>query len=211
MSETKMNSIAAEGYDLRMSSSNLACRWFKRFIVSAGILLLLTATAKLASGFGNARVLQIYDPFFRIPFRYLLLGAGTVELIVAFVCLIYRPIGLRAILIAWLATNFLVYRFGLLWIGYQKPCGCLGNLTDALHISPKTADFGMKSVLAYLLIGSYATLVWLWKQKQHGSAVSGSKGRIIMSYLEDINKITSFQGVIIFNNCQTLLLFEPLN
>jgi hypothetical protein len=41
----------------------------------------------------------------------------------------------------------------------------LGNLTDALHISPQTGDIAMKIILAYLLIGSYATLFWLWRQR----------------------------------------------
>jgi hypothetical protein len=41
-------------------------------------------------------------------------------------------------------------------VGYRKPYGCLGNLTDALHIPPHTGDVAMKSILAYLLIGSYA-------------------------------------------------------
>jgi hypothetical protein len=67
--------------------------------------------------------------------------------------------------LAWLSTSFLIYRFGLVWAGYHKPCPCLGNLTDALHIPPQTADTAMKIILAYLLIGSYATLFWLWRQK----------------------------------------------
>ena len=32
---------------------------------------------------------------------------------------------------------------------------------DALHIPPQVADMAMKIILAYLLIGSYATLFWL--------------------------------------------------
>ena len=41
----------------------------------------------------------------------------------------------------------------------------MGNLTDALHIPPQTADTAMKIILAYLLIGSYASLFWLWRQR----------------------------------------------
>jgi hypothetical protein len=44
----------------------------------------------------------------------------------------------------------------------------MGSLTDTLHISPVVADNIMKVVLAYLLIGSYVTLFWLWRQ--HGKA-----------------------------------------
>jgi hypothetical protein len=35
-----------------------AIRWF---IISAGMLLIITAAAKIASGFGNARVLGVCD------------------------------------------------------------------------------------------------------------------------------------------------------
>lgn len=36
----------------------------------------------------------------------------------------------------------------------------------ALHISTETPDTAMKIILAYLLIGSYAILFWLWKEKR---------------------------------------------
>ncbi|MGH7977270.1 MAG: hypothetical protein ACREC8_11490, partial [Limisphaerales bacterium] len=68
--------------------------------------------------------------------------------------------------IAWLATNFFIYRLGLIHIGYHKPCSCLGTLTDALHIPAQTADTAMKIILAYLLIGSYTALLWLWRQRR---------------------------------------------
>ena len=64
-------------------------------------------------------------------------------------------------LLAWLATALVMYRIGLKWVGYLKPCSCLGNLTDALNISPQTADMTMKINLAYLLVGSYANLLWI--------------------------------------------------
>jgi len=50
-------------------------------------------------------------------------------------------------------------------MGWHRPCGCLGNLTDLdlLGISPHTADTIMKLVLAYLLVGSY----WLlWRSRR---------------------------------------------
>jgi hypothetical protein len=47
-----------------------------------------------------------------------------------------------------------------------KPGPCPGNLTDALHISPQTDSNLVKIVLGYLLIGSYATLFWVWWQNR---------------------------------------------
>jgi hypothetical protein len=136
------------------------------FIFLSGILILITAAAKVLSGFGSARVLQYDDPIFSISFQSLFLIAGAIELIIAVVCFIGNSFYLRISLIAWFSTCLLLYRFGVIWIGYHKPCPCLGNLTDALHISPQIADMAMKIILAYLLIGSYASLFWLWRQRK---------------------------------------------
>lgn len=138
---------------------------FRGFMVSAGVLLLATAAAKLVSAGGNARILQFPDPVFAIPFRRVFWIVGGLELVIALICLFGKWPRLQAGLVAWLATSFAVYRLALNLSGYHSPCHCLGNLTDALHISPETADNAMKVVLAYLLIGSYATVFWLWRQK----------------------------------------------
>ena len=81
---------------------------------------------------------------------------------IALVCFFSKRQTLALGLVAWMSTNFVVYRLGLWWMDWKKPCNCLGNLTDALHISPQTADNIMKVILAYLLIGSYGLLIWRW-------------------------------------------------
>lgn len=135
----------------------------KHILVSAGAILALTGLAKVWSAFGSARLLNTPDPLLGIPFGHLMLAVGVLELLIASVCLFSHAQKLSLALVAWLATNFVIYRLGLWWIGYHKPCSCLGNLTDALHISPQTADTAMKIILAYLLIGSYGGLFWLWR------------------------------------------------
>jgi hypothetical protein len=136
------------------------------FIHSAGVLIFITAAAKLISSFGSAHILHNLDPILNISFRTVFWIVGILEIIIALICLLGKKTEPQVGLLAWLATSFLVYRLGLFWIGYDKPCSCLGNLTDALHISPRMTDTGMKVVLAYLLIGSYAALFWLWKEKR---------------------------------------------
>jgi len=108
-------------------------------------------------------VLAVADPIVGIPFRWLLLAVGVLELVIAGVCFFSRNQRLATLLVAWLATNFLVYRLGLWWMGWHRPCGCMGSLTNALHLSEKAADNIMKVVLAYLLIGSYGRLLWQWR------------------------------------------------
>jgi hypothetical protein len=50
----------------------------------------------------------------------------------------------------------------------------MGSLTEALHLAPKTSDLIMKIILCYLLVGSYASLLWLWKEKQETRITSPS-------------------------------------
>ncbi len=134
------------------------------FLWVAGSLLLATAAAKFIGSFGGARILDNSDPISGLTFRNEFRLVGAVELAVALVCFLGKGVKLKAGLVAWLATTFVAYRLDLAWIGYREPCACLGNLMASLHISPQTADTAMKIVLAYLLIGSYATLFWLWRQ-----------------------------------------------
>ena len=134
----------------RISREKLT-RWF---ILSAGVILALTGTAKVFGAVGGARALDVQDPILGMPFRYLMAGVGLTELLVAFFCLFTHKRNFSLVAVAWLATNFLFYRLGLWWIGWHRPCGCMGNLTDVLHISAQTADWIMKGLLAYLLAGS---------------------------------------------------------
>ena len=138
------------------------------FCYSAAVVLLLTATAKFISSFGHGTILQTHDPLTGFQFQNLFRIVGSIEVAVAMICIFSKQMWPPAGLVAWLATCFMIYRLGLAWVGYHRPCSCMGNLTDAIHIPPQTADTAMKIVLAYLLIGSYASLFWLWRQ--HGKA-----------------------------------------
>jgi hypothetical protein len=139
---------------------------------SAGALLAIAATAKLISVFGNSKILRTLDPIWGLPYRNVLWGAAVIELGVAgVVCFCIERFRLKAACTAWLATCFLLYRLGLFWIGEHKPCGCLGNLTDALGISVESADWALKAILLYLLIGSYVFLFWT-RLKLNGSQMA---------------------------------------
>lgn len=137
----------------------------KGFILSAGAILVVTGIAKVWSFFGSSKLLAVADPIVGVPFGTLLLAVGLAEMALAVVCFFSQRPLLAVMLVAWLSTNFFVYRLGLSWMGWHKPCNCLGSLTDALHISPQTADNIMKVVLAYLLIGSYGLLIWHWRKR----------------------------------------------
>lgn len=138
------------------------------FLYSAMGVLFVTAAAKIISSFGHATILQTRDPLTGFQFQDLFRIVGVIEIVVALVCIFSKRTWLPVGLVAWLATNFLAYRIGLVAVGYHRPCSCMGNLSDALHIPPQIADAVMKIILAYLLIGSYASLFWLWRQSKKG-------------------------------------------
>jgi hypothetical protein len=150
-------------------------RFHQRFAVSAGIILAITGVGKLLTVTGDANILRVPDPFFGIPFQQLMLLVGLAELLVAGICFLDRWPGLSTLLVAWLASGFLVYRTGIWMIGWKKPCGCLGNLTDVLGITPKTADWIALVLLGYLLAGSYAFLFL----KGGGAASAKNEGRSV--------------------------------
>ena len=121
-------------------------------------LLAITGIAKVWSGLGNSKFLAVVDPIIGIKFGTLMLVVGVAEIVIAGVCFFRKRQTLALGLVAWMSTNFVVYRLGLWWMDWKKPCSCLGNLTDAVHISPQLADNIMKVVLAFLLVGSCGLL-----------------------------------------------------
>ncbi len=138
------------------------------FLYSAAVMLLVTAMAKLISSFGSDRFVERHDPLFQISYRNLFWIVGTLEVGVSLYCFFGKQLVLRTGLVAWLATCFLIYHICMPRVGYHKPCPCLGNLTGAIRVSPQMAEAAMSIILSYLLVGSYATLFWLWRQRRKG-------------------------------------------
>lgn len=141
------------------------------FVLSCGPILALTGLAKLISVFGHSKLLAMDDPIVGIPFRYLMLLVGCIELIVALICLYTKKNKVALASIAWLATSFAGYRLGLWWVGWKQPCTCMGNLTDALLLPPDLVDSAMKGILLYLLLGSYSMLLMMRKARGNEMAV----------------------------------------
>jgi hypothetical protein len=138
-----------------------------------GGALALTGLAKAVSATDSARALDAADPLIGLPFGQLLLLVGLGELVIDFFCVFTDRRRLSLAAVAWLATNFLVYRVGLWLVGWHHPCACMGSLAGMLHLSDQAADNIMKGVLAYLLVGSYGILLWEWWRGRLGSPLVG--------------------------------------
>ena len=146
----------------------------KLFLKLAGTTLALTGLGKALSAIGPARALDQVDPVVGVPFRQLLLLVALAELLVAFFCLFTDKRRFSVLVVAWISTNFLVYRLGLWFIGWHHPCACMGSLAGVLHLSDQAADNIMKGVLAYLLIGSYGILLWEWRRGAKPAPLAGA-------------------------------------
>lgn len=139
-------------------------RFVGLFVYSTGLILVVLAIAKVLMILDAVTISSQADPIFQMSFRSLLCVAALIELAVAGVCFFWQPVAHKISAIAWVGTLFLSYRLGLWWIGYEKPCACLGSLTGALGISPELADMIAKAILAYMLIGIYGLIVALWRR-----------------------------------------------
>jgi hypothetical protein len=140
-------------------------KWSKLFVVSIGVMLLLTGFSKIVAAFGKTNVLSEVDPIFGISFRQLFLFSGALEVLIAEICLLSKRLEICLKLVLWLSLAFLVYRLGLWWMDWKQPCQCLGSLTDSLRISPNLADLIAKCLLAYMLLGDCVAL-WFQRKKQ---------------------------------------------
>lgn len=157
--DTSMTGVQyVDGAAIRLSAT--IKRWVRWFLLSACGILLFAGCAKIASSFGHQKVLNLTDPVFGISFKKLMLSVGILEVIVSAICFSLRSRILSIGLIAWMATGFTFYRLGLHLSGWEKPCPCLGSFTDAIHLSPESADFLVRSLLIYLLVGSYGILLF---------------------------------------------------
>jgi len=131
------------------------------YIKSAGVLLTLTALAKLAAAVSGPHIIGQHDPILGLQYRYEFWVIGLLELSIAFFCLFLRPCRLQYGLLAWLTGCFAVYRIGFWSIGMHF-CPCLGNFSDAIHLSKETANAITLGILVYLLVGSFVGLIVPW-------------------------------------------------
>ena len=115
------------------------------------------------------------DPMLGIPLRYAVLAVGALELTVALICLFGKRVGLQIGWLAWMATNYVVFWIGLLATHYHPQGTCIGGLTDPLHLLRGTSGLVLMAIPFYLLIGSYAALIWLWSQRRLSQPIETAK------------------------------------
>jgi len=135
--------------------------WIQAFVKSAGIILLTAASERLLIAIGSAQYLSLPDAALGIPLRYAILTVGGIELLVALICLFNKRVHLQIAWLSWLATDFVVFRAGLLWMNCHPQATCIGPLTDPLHLARGAWGLILTILSVYVVLGSYLGLVFL--------------------------------------------------
>jgi hypothetical protein len=170
------SSLSDERVSVRSSAAEHLPFWIKLYILSAGGILLGGALIRLVIAAGSAQALALPDPMLGLPLRHAILAAGLMELVVACLCLFGRNTLLQTVWLVWLATTFVVYQIGLVWMHCHPQATCLGSLTDPLRWSRGLPGDFLDLVPYYLVFGSYAALVTpCLRKRKVGQASSLSK------------------------------------
>jgi hypothetical protein len=139
----------------------------RAFVVSAAVVLVLTAAVKLLGATRNAPYLTLPDPLFQlVSSRTMILLAAVVELTVAGLLILRKVDRLKLWLLVWLSSLFLSYRAGLLLVGFSGLCPCLGGPLDWFGVKPTMADAVAKGIIGYLLVFAVGFLLVEWRQKK---------------------------------------------
>lgn len=132
-------------------------RLMENYFYYIAVVLFVTATIKIISAFGSARILTTPDPVFGLTYRWLYACVALIELLVAFAGLFrVTTDATTLILFTWLGGCFLIYHGALYMMNAPEPCGCLGRATDwwpwlGRHYSSVTFSFAITMVVGSFL------------------------------------------------------------
>ena len=140
--------------------SMLLSRWQDAFLRSVVIILAITATFKFLSICGEDGILRVREPLFQfVTVREFLLIGAFVELAAIAGILLLRARSGRLLIVAWLCTIFLIYRFGRAIAGISDPCPCLGTVGAWAGIGSRMLNKITGVLLVYLFGGSLVGLI----------------------------------------------------
>jgi hypothetical protein len=143
-------------------------QWQRAYLNSSAVILLTAATFKVLSLLHQTPFLEQEDSvFFFFTNFQLLCVVILIEVIVAGVILFPNRCRLitKLYLVAWLASLFCIYRFGLLLANDPRPCKCFGNLFGWLGLSDEVMRMIVLGALLYLLVPSVICLTFEYKRR----------------------------------------------
>ena len=144
---------------------------------SSGVLLLLTAAAKLYSSTGSTRILAAQDQLLHVNTRLLMIGVAVLEIEVALYLLMGSNVLLRAVTLFGLSSNFMVYRLGNAWLGI-KYCPCLGTVGQRLPLTQAHLNLVLTGLVLYWFVGSSYILWRAWAAHQDAEVAALTAARL---------------------------------
>jgi hypothetical protein len=138
------------------------------FAYSVAVIIFIAALTILLAAFGNNGALDQPDPLLFLKNRIVFFLAAAFEIILSAFLLVGKDNWLKLILVAWVATTFLAYQLGVWWINGPNVYTCLGNLTSALPVHPRTLNEIIFVLLGYFLLGAYVLLALNWINQRRG-------------------------------------------
>ena len=130
----------------------------QQFVMSVGVLFLLSASAKLISASGNVAILKAIDPLLGVSFRTTLIAVGVCEILLAIHFLIWATRPVNANIIFVVSLLFGAYRLFSVFQG-GEPCPCLGTITNWMPISDLTVTRISFGLFSYIFLGSLSIRV----------------------------------------------------
>lgn len=133
------------------------------FLISVVFVFALTALMKFISLAVNPSAYNYSDPIF--PFlqqNVATLFAALLETAIATIILAQRSSRISEQCILTLYGLFGLYRFGIWFLNYRKPCNCAGEIGAWLSIPDAVTA---SALIAFLLYGIAGSLYFLRKEK----------------------------------------------
>jgi len=135
-----------------MATEVVAGKWLRNPLLVAGGLLVAAALVRFLVLLSPAQALVLPDPLLGIPLRWAVLAGGAIELAAGLFCLFGKNVRFQIAVLGWLATNWVIFRVGLLWLGVHPQGTFLGMLTDPLKLAGTTTGY-LVSGLPFLFVG----------------------------------------------------------
>ena len=133
------------------------------FVHISVAIVVIAIVAKIYALIVNGKYLNIEDGLFSIfTNRQVVLFAIAVESVAVAAIYSARQLTTKLIIVAVLGGSFSAYHLGLMFVGSNASCSCLGNLLDWLHFTAHVSASITKAIAFFMTAGSNLLLFFEW-------------------------------------------------
>jgi hypothetical protein len=122
------------------------------------VILFVISVATLSSLSCTSHIWESHDPILLITNKWVFILTGTTDLGLSAFLLMSDRQEIKLAFIAWFATNTMIYRLCVHFVGGHYLFSDIGNITNVYLFSPKRLDAAINVLLYIMLAGSYGLL-----------------------------------------------------